>query len=221
MRSNRQQSRGNRLSWLLSAAIIICIAALLLFPDRNGTDRSDVSRYSSVEAIRELTTLKGYYHNVAVYEEDREGIEKAVSVIMTWPFNGLIRPGYKRFWLEYDGTTEFGVDANRIDIGKPDSRGVIKIYVPEARVINVDADPASMAMPISDTGLFETISADDISKAFSASQSSMREEAAKDQGLLKRARENVMNLLEKYIVNLGEGLGETYTVAWVDHPIHQ
>ena len=70
----------------------------------------DVSEYSAVSDICELATLRSYYHNVAVYEEKPSGAVKVVSDILTWPFNNLLKTGYKQFWLEYSGIVEIGID---------------------------------------------------------------------------------------------------------------
>ncbi len=207
---------------IISGIVCIVILALILFvPGRKKeTETFELSEYSSVSDICELATLRSYYHNVAVYEEKPEGAAKVISDILTWPFNSLLKTGYKQFWLEYSGVVEIGIDlkADRILINNPDDGGIVDIYVPEAKVLNVDADESSFSDPLDETGLFTTITAKERSYAYAEAQNKMRQEAENDQALLRRARNNAKILLERYIVNLGKELGVEYTVNWVDNP---
>lgn len=221
MKEKRQcKNLKKNLAWVFSVCCLIAAALFILVPANAGNSgESPFAKYCSVEKISELTTLKGYYHNVAVFEKKPEGIEETISTVLLWPLNELIRPGYKRFWIEYNGTIEYGVDANQVQINKPDpSSGIVDIYVPDAKVFNVDGDENSMTMPISETGLLVSISGDDRGVAYAAAQKKMKEEAENDQALMKRAKENVKALLEKYITNLGDGSGVQYKVNWIDSP---
>ena len=44
----------------------------------------------------------------------------------------------------------------------------------------------------------------------------MKEKAEKDKEMLIRAKERAKTLLEEYIKNVGESIGEEYTVEWED-----
>ena len=44
----------------------------------------------------------------------------------------------------------------------------------------------------------------------------MEEKAEKDNETLMRAKERAKTLLEEYIKNIGESIGEEYTVEWKD-----
>lgn len=203
---------------------IICIAALaliLLIPGRKEEPKTfKLSESFSVNDICELATLRSYYHNVAVYEEKPEGAAKVISDILTWPFNQWLKTGYKQFWLEYSGIVEIGIDLkkDRIQINNPDAGGVVDIYVPDARILNVDADESSFSEPLDETGLFTSITAKERSDAYAVAQENMRKEAENDQALLRRAKNNAKILLEQYIINLGKEMGIEYTVNWVDNP---
>lgn len=207
---------------ILSGMICLAILALVLFiPGKKKEDKTfELSEYSSVSEICELATLRSYYHNVAVYEEKPEGAAKVISDILTWPFNELLKTGYKQFWLEYSGIVEIGIDlkADKILINNPDAGGTVDIYVPDAKVLNVDADQSSFSKPLDETGLFTSITAKERSDAYAAAQENMRQEAENDQALLRRAKNNAKILLERYIVNLGREMGVEYTVNWVDNP---
>lgn len=205
-------------------SIILSLAALVLIlfipGKKQETKTMELSEYSSVSDICELATLRSYYHNVAIYEEQPEGAAKVISDILTWPFNNLLKTGYKQFWLEYSGIVEIGIDnkTDRVLINNPDDGGVVDVYVPDAKVLNVDADESSFSDPLDETGLFASITAKERTAAYSKAQESMRQEAENDQALLRRAKNNAKLLLENYIINLGKAVGVEYTINWVENP---
>lgn len=188
---------------LIAAAVLAMMGFLPLQPEKT---KVDLSEQSSVNAICELATLRSYYHNVAMYEKNPDPLFQY----------GLGRYGYKRMWLEYSGIVELVVDAGQIRIGEPDKDGVVNAYIPDAVVKNVTAEKDSLSEPLTETGMFTTITAEDKADAFSEAQKSMKEEAEQDRMLLNRAKDNAQKLLEQYIVNTGREMGKTYTVRWVN-----
>jgi len=206
---------------VLSGMICLVLLIVILFLPGNKKESRPVelSEYSSISDICELATLRSYYHNVAMYEEEPEGTAKVICDILTWPFNQLLKTGYKQFWLEYSGIVEIGIDlkTDRIQINNPDASGVVNVYVPDAKVLNVDANENSFSDPLDETGLFTTITAKERSDTYAAAQDAMRQEAENDQALLWRAKNNAKILLERYIVNLGKAMGMDYSINWVDN----
>lgn len=202
--------------------VFICLAVaigVLLIPGyKKAPTIIDLSEYSSVNSICELATLRSFYHNVVMFEELPSGSNKFVNDVLLWPFGGLARTGYKQFWMEYSGIVETGIDASQIQISNPNSKGIVEVYVPEAKILNVYADETSLSKPISEKGIFTTITGEDQSKAFTKAQTAMRQEAENDQTLLKKSRNNAKLLLEQYIVNTGKEMGVDYDVVWVDNP---
>ena len=212
--------RKYRLSIIIGAIGIVVALLIIFIPGQNGTVTNiDLSEYSSISSICELATLKSYYHNVVMFEQNPSGRDKFFNDVMFWPFGELTKTGYKQFWMEYSGIVETGIDAGQIQINSPDSKGVVQAYVPDAKVINVYADENSMSEPISEKGLFTTITGKDQSNAFSEAQSEMRLEAENDQSLLRRSKNNAKLLLERYIINTGKKMGKDYTVVWLDSPL--
>ena len=212
----------NNLMTIISGIICLVLVVVILFipGDKKETKPVNLSEDSSVNDICELATLRSYYHNVAVYEEKPKGASKVISDILTWPFNQLLKTGYKQFWLEYSGLVEIGIDlkADKILISNPNASGVVDVYVPNAKVLNVDADENSFSDPLDETGLFTTITIKERSEAYAAAQDNMRQEVENDQTLLRRAKNNAKILLEQYIVNLGKEMGVEYSINWVENP---
>ena len=221
MKTNALMMTKKNIPIFLSGMICLVLLIVILFLPGNKKESRPVelSEYSSISDICELATLRSYYHNVAMYEEEPEGAVKVISDILTWPFNQLLKTGYKQFWLEYSGIVEIGVDlkTDKIQINNPDASGVVNVYVPDAKVLNVDANENSFSDPLDETGLFTTITAKERSDTYAAAQDAMRQEAENDQALLGRAKNNAKILLERYIVNLGKAMGVDYSINWVDN----
>ena len=161
--------------------------------------------FSGVTSVCELATLKCYYHNVAKVEIDASG-----------PFAKWFKTGYKKIWTEYSGIIEYGIDVSKVEVSEPDKDGVVTITIPEAEVLNVDVDESSMSKPLTDTGFFTTITKEEETATLSGAQSDMEEMAKDNTELLTKAKTRAKTLLEEYIKNVGEGIGESYTVEWKD-----
>lgn len=215
-------TRKDNLPSILVGTICLIIAAAILIVPNNKRDSNplDISEYSSVSTICELATLRNYYHNVIVYEKKPDSTEKTISDILFWPFNELLKTGYKQFWMEYSGIVEVGIDAkaDHIQINKPNIDGVVDVYIPDAKVLNVDADEDSFSQPLSETGFLATITSEERREAYAEAQSAMRREAENDQALLFRAKNNAKIILEQYIKNVGKEMGVEYTVNWINSP---
>lgn len=199
--------------------LVVALGILVIPINLKTPAQIDLSEYSAVSSICELATLKSFYHNVVVCEEEPSGAVKTISDVLLWPFNGIAKTGYKQFWMEYSGIVDTGIDASQIQINSPGADGVVEIYVPDAKVLSVYADENSLSEPLTEKGLFTTITGEEQAKAFAKAQSVMREEAENDQALLKRARENAKLLLERYIKETGKKIGVDYTVKWVNNPL--
>ena len=161
--------------------------------------------FSGINKICELSTLRCYYHNVAKEEIDASG-----------PFAKWFKTGYKKIWTEYSGIIEYGIDVSKVEVSEPDKDGVVTITIPEAEVLNVDVDESSMSKPLTDTGFFTTITKEEETATLSGAQSDMEEMAKDNTELLTKAKTRAKTLLEEYIKNVGEGIGESYTVEWKD-----
>lgn len=187
-------------------AVVLVVVCFLPRVQKTKNIEVHFNEFSDVSKICELATLKCYYHNVGEWDKSPDGF-----------FNhGLVRMGYKKFWIEYDGVVRVGIDVNDVKIGEPDKDGVVAVYVPEAKVLDVSADMDSMTDLISDTGWFETITAANKAEVFAEAQEKMREASETDNTILSQARNNAKELLKQYITKVGEQIGKSYTVQWTD-----
>lgn len=160
---------------------------------------------SSIKEICEFATLECYYHNVA---ERRKGEDDFFNM------------GYKKYWIEYEGTVKFGIDASQINISKPNWKGIIKVYVPEGKVLSVNVDENSFGKIIEETGIFTSISTEEELSTYTEEQNTMQINAENDQIRKNQAREVAMELIENYIENIGEQIGKNYTIEWCETPFN-
>ena len=122
----------------------------------------------------------------------------------------------KKKEADFSGIVELGIDVNRVSVSRPDSRGVVKIAIPDAEILNVDLDEASMGEPLTDTGFLTKITKEEETAALAEAQKNMEETARSNGALLIQAKERAKNVIEGYVKNVGEQLGEEYTVEWTD-----
>ncbi len=160
--------------------------------------------FSGINSVCELATLKCYYHNVAKSETEASGFFKGLGV------------GYKKIWTEYSGIVELGVDVNKVSIEKPDANGIVKITIPDAEILSVDLDEDSMSEPLTDKGFMTKITKEEETAALAAAQEDMKKTAKENTSLLRQAKDRAKDIMEGYVINMGEMMGETYTVEWVD-----
>ena len=181
---------------LVSVISICCLAGC-----SGETKEAD---FSGINSVCELATLKCYYHNVAKAETEASGLFKKLGI------------GYKKIWTEYSGIVELGIDVNKVSISKPDDKGVVKVTIPDAEILNVDLDEDSMSEPLTDTGFMTKITKEEETAALAEAQNNMEETAQENTTLLAQAKERAKNLIEGYVKNVGEQIGEEYTVEWVE-----
>lgn len=157
---------------------------------------------SQMQNICELATMDCYYHNVAKYfQEDAESF--------------LWMTKDKKFWIEYSGVVQLGIDASKVsfEIDGTD----VTITIPEATVLSSKVDSASLN---EDSFIVDKDSADvtaeDQTEAFAQAQEQLEDNARNDTALLAEAQQRAKSLLEDYVKNIGSEMGVDYTVQWVD-----
>lgn len=196
----KQDKRKLLRNILIGLAILVAGVVIVFFPEIKLKKQPVTPDFSGIDTICELATLECYYHNVMEYEKNPN-----------WIFS--IR--YEKMWMEYEGIIKVGIDVNEVQVEQPDENNVVRITIPDARVMDVDVDPYSMSDPIIDTGLFASITAEEKSMAFSETQKAMRESAENDSYILSQAQENAKELLKQYVIQVGEQIGQDYTVEFI------
>ena len=161
--------------------------------------------FSGVTSVCELATLKCYYHNVAKAETEASGI-----------FAKWLKTGYKKIWTEYSGIIEYGIDISQVTVSEPDKNGVVTVTMPDAQVLNVDVDEDSLGTPLTDTGFLTSVTTEEKITTLAGAQEAMEQQAKENTEMLSQAKARAKTLIEEYIKNVGESIGEEYTVEWKD-----
>ena len=161
--------------------------------------------FSGVTSVCELATLKCYYHNVAKAETEASGI-----------FAKWLKTGYKKIWTEYSGIIEYGIDISQVTVSEPDQNGVVTVTMPDAQVLNVDVDEDSLGTPLTDTGFLTSVTTEEKTTTLAGAQEAMEQQAKENTEMLSQAKARAKTLIEEYIKNVGESIGEEYTVEWKD-----
>ncbi len=193
------------ISIIFLVVLVVLAIVIRIFPkkEENVVEKAE---FSDVSKICELATLKCYYHDVAEFQKDPDGLFKY----------GLFQYGAKKMWMEYNGIVKIGIDVGKVRVEEPTEDGVVRIYVPEATILDVYADKDTISDPIEDNGMFTEVTIDEKAQAFSAAQATMKENASTDKSLLNQARNNAKELLKRYVVNVGKQIGQNYTVEWIE-----
>lgn len=185
----------------LLSIMVATLFALSLFGCAEQKDEKP--NFSGYRDVAELATLECYYHNVAEIINDGRPL----------PFG--INLSYKKVWFEYRGSVIIGIDVSRVDISEPDENGVVTITLPPAEIMGTpNVDETSISELYTDQGLLATITAEEQTEAFKYAQEAMLEQANSDESLRSQATERAKVLLEEYVRNVGEAIGQSYTVRF-------
>lgn len=190
--------RNLLISVTLLAIAAILLAAWFVFRPDNKTDKSNLF---NIEMISELTTLECRYHNVAV--RDKEG---------NW-----LTVGKQYVWFEYDVIVDVGIDINEVRIENPTENGVVKIYLPPAKILGAAEDKATISKPVCDLGAFTELTADEERQIINEGIQRLKNDK-KTQDVIDQAYNSAKNVLEQYVINVGKLIGEDYTVEWIKVP---
>lgn len=182
---------------LLVGTVVLCLTGC-----GKETQTAD---FSGVTSVCELATLKCYYHNVAKAETEASGI-----------FAKWLKTGYKKIWTEYSGIIEYGIDISQVTVSEPDKNGVVTVTMPDAQVLNVDVDEDSLGTPLTDTGFLTSVTTEEKTTTLAGAQEAMKQQAKENTEMLSQAKARAKTLIEEYIKNVGESIGEEYTVEWKD-----
>ena len=182
---------------LLVGTVVLCLTGC-----GKETQTAD---FSGVTSVCELATLKCYYHNVAKAETEASGI-----------FAKWLKTGYKKIWTEYSGIIEYGIDISQVTVSEPDKNGVVTVTMPDAQVLNVDVDEESLGTPLTDTGFLTSVTTEEKTTTLAGAQETMEQQAKENTEMLSQAKARAKTLIEEYIKNVGESIGEEYTVEWKD-----
>ena len=195
--------KGSNKDFIVS--LLLIVIAVIIFVIPVGKNKKTEIDYSGIKEISDLMTLKCYYHNVLEDEKLPEGLFKY----------GLFQYGYKKFWLEYEGFVEVGIDVGEVEISQPDKNGVVRVKMPNAIVMEQGCEIENIGELIVDTGEFTKINVEEQLDAYSIAQAKMIEEAKQDQYILKKAENNAKEIIGNFINKISEINDNDITIEWI------
>lgn len=149
---------------------------------------------SSMVNIGKLCTAEYNFTHVERFDSSRE-------------INGYKIPfTTTTFIYSYDGTITAGIDFTEIQIDKNDDKKEITVTLPEADIISSEVDQDSFKLYDEKNNIFNPISVADVAESFSDLKNS-EEKKAVEEGLLDKAKENALVLVENFIrgsYNIGD-----------------
>lgn len=184
--------------------VAACVTAACACGCSSSGNEKRTADFSSVRSVCELSALEAYYHNVARADVDASG-----------PFAGLLNTGHKRLWIEYSGIVYLGIDASQVTIGEPNEQGQVEVHIPDVQILDTYLDKDSIGDPVVETGFLTSVTAEEKMAGIAAAQDDMRASAEQNQTLYTQAYDKARRTISGYVQNVGEAIGESYTVKWV------
>ena len=180
--------------------IVICMTGAAC--GKNEMQQANIEpEASQMKAICELATIDCYYHNVAKYDEED------ASGALWWKKD-------RKFWIEYAGVVTVGIDATQVNIAVKEN--TVTITMPPAEILGCKVDDSTLTKEsfiIADDSA--DVEAEHETKAFREAQINMEQEASEDTALLAHAQQRAQKLLEEYVENVGELVGNEYQIKWI------
>lgn len=183
----------------------MCMTVLLMCSCSVEKEVTNEPELTQIRSICKLATLECYYHNVA----------KSVKTVG----EGIAHWGEKerKFWIEYTGVAQVGVDFAKVTM-KMDGTNVI-ISIPNAELMNISVEESTLneeSYISSADGLNSNkITAEDQTAAIENAQKEMEESVKNNFALLLSAQSRAKDLIKNYIDRLGEVSGVEYKITWV------
>ena len=141
---------------------------------------------SSMANIGKLCTAEYNYTHVEHVDSSRE--IKGFKI----PFTTSM------FIYSYDGTITAGIDFTKIQIDKNDTIKVITVILPEFEIISSEVHHDSFQLYDEKNNIFNPISVADVADSLVDLENSEKEKAI-GEGLLDKARENAITLVENFM----------------------
>ncbi|BFL72617.1 MULTISPECIES: DUF4230 domain-containing protein [Anaerococcus] len=193
------------LQGLIAALIVTAIAGIFGFlikdkfaVEENDEITSDIVE-SSLKEVKELTTLKYHYKNVASFESSQQ-------------FQGIKLPfTTKSFLYTYEGDINAGVDLDQANASVDENNKIITIKLPDAKILSHDIDEDSIMIFDEKNSVFNPMELEDYTNFRKEEEAKVEKEAVK-KGLLKQASQQTDKAI-KEILNINPIIAEEYTIS--------
>ena len=187
---NRRPDRLSTLGpWIIRILVLLLIAAVtvsVLFATGVLTTASSRVTAFGLKNIGELATQAGYFTSVQSIQKEKEIL-------------GITLPLSKSSYVfSYDGVVKAGLDFADIGIEVDDSEHIIRITLPEVKILSVEIDPTSF-QEYSNSGSFITpLSPSDVNQSLGSLQDRVKDTALAN-GIKENALENAKLLIKGFL----------------------
>lgn len=179
--------------------ILMVVVAFVLAGCKQGNTIVKEPDIAQIRSICNLATLECYYHNVAKSEVPGSWFKKT-----------------REFWIEYTGIAKIGIDMSKVHMEIDGT--IVTVTLPNAELLDIDIcedDLNKESYIVSADGLIKNkITADMQTSAINSAQAEMEKNVKNNMSLLLNAQKRAQDLIENYIVRMGEISGVEYQIKW-------
>lgn len=180
---------------IIAAALLL----VLLLSLCSCTQKADASlREQDIRAICELATLECYYNNVAKIKKEADNIFQKDRTM----------------WIEYEGKATIGIKMS--DVAIKVSGNTVNITMPDAEILSTDYTFKEDSYVASSDGWLwpNKISTEEQQAGVIEGQEIMTKAIINNKSLFLKAEDRANELIENYIINIGETTGQEYVIIW-------
>lgn len=188
---------------IIPLIIIIVLVGIYLF-NRNNKVINKKPDITQVRAICNLATLETYYHNVAKIDKS------AGSGISHWFEKD------RKLWIEYTGTAKIGIDMSKVNMEISEEN--ITVTLPKAQLLSIDIKEISEEsyMYSNDSWINKNeFTPEEETEAINIAQNKMKTNVENNSQLLLNAQSRAKDLIEQYLIQIGEWTDINYEITWV------
>lgn len=180
-----------------AAAIVLLMVVIVGLCACKAGGNKDL-REEDIRAICELATLECYYNNVAKINKEADNIFQKD----------------RKLWIEYEGKVTLGIKMSDVEISIKGT--TVRITLPEAEILSKDYTVYEDSYIASADGWLvkNEITADEQTEAVKIAQTEMEEAINENKALFMKAEDRAKELIENYILQVGEAIGKEYTIEW-------
>lgn len=188
---------------IIPLIIMVVLVGIYLF-NRNNKVINKKPDLTQVRAICNLATLETYYHNVAKIEKS------AGSGISHWFEKD------RKLWIEYTGTAKIGIDMSKVNMQINEEN--ITVTLPKAQLLSIDIKEISEEsyMYSNDSWINKNeFTPEEETEAINIAQNKMKTNVENNSQLLLNAQSRAKDLIEQYLIQIGEWTDINYEITWV------
>lgn len=181
--------------------LAIAVVLALVFVYRNYSSSDSKTTKIGFENIGELATQVAYCSEVNITEASRE------------LFGAKIPFTQSKYIYSYDVEIKAGLDFTQIEYDIDEENSIIKVELPEIRVLSVEINTDSFKLYHEQESIFRQISMEENNEALTTLQQTAEKDAIAN-GLLDNARSNAETILESFFAQ--EYGADTYKIEFTD-----